>query len=84
MPATRSSSSITTGWRPPSVRPSAFPSIPRGSAAAFILLEHLWAVGLKKALQNSNGVVIAHGWVTPATLIAMGEAAAAEAEDGDD
>ena len=29
--------------------------IPRGSAAAFFLLEHLWAVGLKKALQNSNG-----------------------------
>jgi uncharacterized membrane protein len=56
--------------------------IPRGSAATFILLEHLWAVGLKESLQNSNGVVIAHGWVTPATLIAMGEAAA-EAEAGD-
>jgi uncharacterized membrane protein len=56
--------------------------IPRGSAAAFILLEHLWAVGLKESLQNTNGVVLAHGWVTPATLIAMGEAAA-EAGAGD-
>ena len=58
--------------------------IPRGSAAAFILLEHLWAIGLKEALQNSNGAVIAHGWVTPATLIAMGEEAAAAAEAGAD
>jgi uncharacterized membrane protein len=58
--------------------------IPRGSAAAFILLEHLWAIGLKESIQNADGVVIAHGWVTPATLIAMGEEAAEEAEAGDD
>jgi uncharacterized membrane protein len=54
--------------------------IPRGSAAAFLLLEHLWAIGLKEAIRNANGAVIAHGWITPAMLIAMGEAAAAEAE----
>jgi uncharacterized membrane protein len=58
--------------------------IPRGSAAAFLLLEHLWAIGLKEAIRNSNGAVIAHGWVTPATLIAMGEEAAAAAEGSDD
>jgi uncharacterized membrane protein len=46
--------------------------IPRGTAAAFILLEHLWAIGLKEAVRNDNGVVIAHGLITPATLIAMG------------
>jgi uncharacterized membrane protein len=57
--------------------------IPRGSAAAFILLEHLWAIGLKEALINAGGAVIAHGWVTPATLIAMGEEAAAEAAAGE-
>jgi uncharacterized membrane protein len=55
--------------------------IPRGSAVAFLLLEHLWAIGLKEALRNANGVVIAHGWLTPETLIAMGEEAA---EAGDD
>jgi uncharacterized membrane protein len=54
--------------------------IPRGSAAAFILLEHLWAIGLKDSLRDTHGVVIAHGWLTPATLIAMGQEAAAEAE----
>jgi uncharacterized membrane protein len=58
--------------------------IPRGTAAAFILLEHLWAIGLKEALRNSNGAVIAHGWLTPATLIAMGEEAAEAAEADDD
>ncbi len=46
--------------------------IPRGSAAALILLEHLWAIGLKESVGNANGVVIAHGWITPATLIAKG------------
>ena len=57
--------------------------IPRGSSAAFILLEHLWAIGLKESLRNTNGAVIAHGWLTPATLIAMGEQAAAVAGAGD-
>jgi len=52
--------------------------IPRGTAAAFILLEHLWAIGLKEAVANSNGSVIAHGWITPATLIARGEELAEE------
>jgi uncharacterized membrane protein len=58
--------------------------IPRGSAAAFILLEHLWAIGLKEAIREANGAVIAHGWVTPATLIEMGESVAAAAEVGGD
>jgi uncharacterized membrane protein len=52
--------------------------IPRGTAAAFILLEHLWAIGVKEAVINANGAVIAHGWITPATLIAKGEELAAE------
>lgn len=52
--------------------------IPRGSAAAFVLLEHLWAIGLKETLRNANGVVIAHGWLTPAMLVAMGDEAMAE------
>jgi uncharacterized membrane protein len=53
--------------------------IPRGTAAAFILLEHLWAIGVKESLRNTGGVVIAQGWLTPATLIAMGMEAAEEA-----
>jgi uncharacterized membrane protein len=52
--------------------------IPRGTAAAFILLEHLWAIGLKEAIGNAHGAVIAHGWITPATLIARGAELAEE------
>jgi len=53
--------------------------VPRGSAATFILLEHLWAIGLKEAIHNADGQVIAQGWITPATLIAMGKRMAEEA-----
>ncbi len=52
--------------------------IPRGGG--FVLLGHFWAVGFKEALRYSNGVVVAYGWVTPATLVAIGKAATAEAE----
>jgi uncharacterized membrane protein len=53
--------------------------IPRGTAATFILLEHLWAIGVKEAIRNADGQVIAQGWITPATLVAMGERMAEEA-----
>jgi uncharacterized membrane protein len=53
--------------------------IPRGTAAAFILLEHLWAIGVKEAVRNADGQVIAQGWITPSTLVAMGEKMAEEA-----
>jgi len=53
--------------------------IPRGTAATIILLEHLWAIDLKEAIQNADGAVIAQGWVTPTTLISVGERMADEA-----
>jgi uncharacterized membrane protein len=58
--------------------------IPPGSAALFLLLEHLWAIGLKEAVRNADGTVIAQGWITPATLVAMGRKAAEEAAAGID
>ena len=42
--------------------------IPRRSAAVLVLLEHLWAIELKKQVIHANGTVIAHGWITPSTL----------------
>jgi uncharacterized membrane protein len=54
--------------------------IPRGTAAAFILLEHLWAIDLKETVRLADGEVIAQGWITPTTLIAMGERMAEEAQ----
>jgi uncharacterized membrane protein len=53
--------------------------IPRGTSAAFILMEHLWAIGLKESLRNTNGAVLASGWLTPATLIKLGEESAVAA-----
>ena len=47
--------------------------IPRRSSAVLVLLEHLWAIELKERVAQANGAVIAHGWVTPSTLIANGE-----------
>ena len=47
-------------------------SIPAGSSALFILLEHAWAIGLREAVVNSQGNVVANGWITPETLMAMG------------
>jgi hypothetical protein len=34
-------------------------------------------------VRNAGGAVIAHSWLTPATLIVMGDAAAAKAEFGE-
>jgi len=56
--------------------------IPRGTAATFIMLEHLWAIGLKEAMRNAGGEVIGQGWITPETLIAMGKSMADEADAG--
>jgi uncharacterized membrane protein len=53
-----------------------------GTSALFLLLEHVWAIGLKEAIANANGEVIAQGWITPATLVAMGREAADEALAG--
>jgi uncharacterized membrane protein len=50
-----------------------------GTSALFLLLEHVWAIGLKEAIGNANGEVIAQGFITPATLIAMGQDAMDEA-----
>jgi uncharacterized membrane protein len=52
--------------------------IPTGTAALFMLLEHLWAIGLKEAFQNAGGSILSHGWITPRTLIALGQEAATE------
>jgi len=50
--------------------------IPVGSSALFMLLEHVWALGIKDAVENNQGTVVANGWITPATLASMGARAA--------
>jgi uncharacterized membrane protein len=53
--------------------------IPNNSSALIMLVEHLWAKGIKEALRNSNGVLISQGLLQPEAIIMMG-AALAEAK----
>lgn len=46
--------------------------IPVGSAAALILLEHLWAVPLRDAIGRAGGFRISDGFIHPEDLIAVG------------
>ncbi len=58
-------------------------AIPANSAAAVMLIEHTWAIGLKEALRDAGGFVLAQGMVTPEALLLAGAdlAAAVEAAD---
>ena len=51
-------------------------AIPNGSAAAVILLEHLWAIPLRDAIVDAGGIALADEWIHPKDLIAVGVAAA--------
>ena len=46
--------------------------IPIGSSALFVLLEHVWALGLREAVASSEGRVVAHGLIDIARLLAIG------------
>jgi uncharacterized membrane protein len=55
-------------------------AIPNGSAAAVALLEHRWAIGLRDAIGRAGGFHLADEWIHPRDLVAIGVAAADEAE----
>ena len=46
--------------------------IPNDSAAALILIEHHWAVGLRDAIANAGGFRISDGFISPLDLVAIG------------
>ena len=50
-------------------------AIPNGTAAAIILLEHLWAIPLRDAIIDAGGIALADEWIHPKDLIAVGVAA---------
>lgn len=50
--------------------------IPNGSAAAIVLLEHRWAIGLREALASAGGFRISDGFISPIDLVAVGLLAA--------
>jgi len=53
--------------------------IPNGSAAAVIMLEHHWAVGLRDAVARAGGFRISDGFISPLDLIGIGLMTAEEA-----
>jgi len=55
--------------------------IPNDTAAALLLIEHHWAVGLRDAVARANGFRIADGFISPFDLVAIGLLTAAEAEE---
>jgi uncharacterized membrane protein len=55
--------------------------IPNGSAAALLLLEHHWAVGLRDAVLRAGGFRVSDGFISPLDLIGIGLVSAAEAAE---
>ena len=55
--------------------------IPNDSAAALILIEHHWAVGLRDAVASAGGVRISDGFIDPIDLVAVGLVAGEEAAE---
>jgi uncharacterized membrane protein len=55
--------------------------IPNDSAAALILLEHHWAVGLRDAIFRAGGFRIDDAFISPLDLVALGMVSAAEAQE---
>ena len=47
-------------------------NIPNGTAAGFLLVEHLWAKRFKEIALAQDGVLLANGFITPDSLIALG------------
>jgi uncharacterized membrane protein len=55
--------------------------IPNGSAAAVLLLEHHWAVGLRDAVVRAGGFRVSDGFISPLDLVGVGLLTAEEAAE---
>jgi uncharacterized membrane protein len=54
--------------------------IPRGSAAALLLIEHHWAVPLREAIDRASGYRIGDGFISPLDLVEVGLVSQQQAE----
>lgn len=58
--------------------------LPAGGAALYLLIEHRWALGLKRAIRDAGGILVAQDFLSPEALIGVGRelmAAATERQD---
>ena len=55
--------------------------IPNDSAAALLLIEHHWAVGLRDAIVRAGGIGLSDSFIHPEDLVAIGIVTAEEAEE---
>jgi uncharacterized membrane protein len=55
--------------------------IPNDSAAALLLIEHHWAVGLRDAIFRAGGFRLADAFISPLDLVAIGLVTAEEARE---
>jgi uncharacterized membrane protein len=55
-------------------------TIPNGTAAAILLIEHHWAVGLRDTIGRAGGFRLTEGFVDPFDLVAIGFLTAEEAK----
>jgi len=55
--------------------------IPNGTAAALVLLEHHWAVGLRDAVVRAGGFRISDGFISPLDLVGIGLVTAEDAAE---
>jgi len=55
--------------------------IPNGSAAAVLLIEHHWAVGLRDAVVRAGGFRLSDGFISPLDLVGIGLVTAEEAAE---
>jgi hypothetical protein len=46
-------------------------SLHPGSSAGFLLIEHVWARDLKRAIRDAGGFPLGEGFLTPETLAAV-------------
>jgi hypothetical protein len=51
-------------------------AIPPGMTAAIAMLEHRWAIPLRDAVLDNDGVILADEWIHPEDLVRYGAEAA--------
>jgi hypothetical protein len=58
-------------------------SLAPGEGAGFMLIEHVWARGLKAAIRDAGGEIMGEGFLTPELVAAVEPALAAQAAPED-